>query len=868
MQYSIIIPVFNKAALTKQCLDALQASISDAGDGEVIVVDNASTDNTQELLKTYPWLTVLRNETNTGFARANNQAATIARGEFLVLLNNDTVPHPGWLRQMLDTARKTHAGAVGARLLFPNRTIQHAGVIVSPVRLGRIDVVPTHFSYRRPAEDPMVMHQRSMSAVTAACVVTPREVYDRVGGLDEQFWNGYEDVDFCFKVRKLGFEIVYEPSAVVTHFESQSGAHRFRQANWNTELLSRHWNGRVSTDDVATYLAVDCLARARRTPRGGFNILYSAVPRATILVQNVDHRRLSAIRKALRGSKIPLDDVIALPKEAWFTPLSSALEHRGARYVCFIDGAAELEPGWLDALVATVEWSENIGAATAAPTLRVGEDVVATEAAARCTLIAMDRFPQHHRPRAFPTVDGTIADFLHRSSEFGLTVRGVAHRIGNIPVACDDPEILRVHGFNVGSVPERSDEEVEAIFAKWLPKTPSPTLVSIVTLSWNALEYTQLALESIRKHTTVPYEIIVVDNGSDEVTVSWLREQSDVRVTFNSSNRGFAGGNNQGIAAARGDFLIILNNDVLVTDGWVEGLLAPFGRLPGLGMTAPRSNRVAGSQQLEIVSYTTNEEYQIFAQQMRKEFSGTGWLTDRAIGFCLCIDRRVITEVGGFDEGYAVGNFEDDDFSLRVRSAGYKILICDDVVIHHFGSKTFTANNINYSDTMQRNWARFSEKWGFPPTYPVNGYNSALAIERGFNREKHFSQIALEPLRFVASIRDESQWENVASFVKRYVRAFTNADAVVLDIAVLDDMDPEVIGKRIERLLDRAGLDVRESPEIEIGYEASLESWRAAFVVGRTLRIAQTSNPVFADIPFSHATSRNALRTLLAQADA
>ncbi len=865
MDYSIIIPLFNKVALTKQCLDALPATIADAGSGEVIVVDNASSDSTSELLGAYPWITVLRNDVNVGFARANNQAAKVAKGEFLVLLNNDTVPHAGWLAAMIRTARQTQAGIVGARLLFPDGTIQHAGVVMSPVRLSRIDTVPVHFAYRYQASDPTVNQRRRMQAVTAACMLTPREVYRRVGGLDPQFWNGYEDVDYCLRVQDLGLDVFYEPTAVVTHFESQSGAHRFRQVNWNTELLARHWNGRIHADDVATYLSAGALHVPRRTPRGGYNLVDSAIPDVTLLLLNADETKANEIRRSVRDEKTPLREAIVLPTEGWFASVSAALERRGARYVCFLDARAQLVSGWLDALVATVEWSETIGASAASPSLSCDFDIVATAIGARCTLIAMDRYPQHHRPLPFPTVDGTVADFLHRGSAFALTTRGVSKAIGSIPQAESDPEILRRYEIDLAGNTECREERIEEIFASLIPKEPRPQLVSIVTLSWNALEFTKLAVESIQAHTSVPFELIVVDNGSDEATVAWLRAQPDLRVIYNTENRGFAGGNNQGMAIARGEFVIVLNNDVLVTDGWVEGLLAPFGRIPTLGMSAPRSNKVAGSQQLEIAQYATADEYQSFAQRTRRESAGMGWLTDRAIGFCLCIDRRVIEEVGGFDEQYDVGNFEDDDFSLRVRSAGYKILVCDDVVIHHFGSKTFAANKIDYANTMQRNWAIFAKKWDFPKAYPTNGYSSVHAIARGFDRAKHFAPLALpssSKVRFVASVSNESDWENLAAFVKRFARAFGSKDPVMLDIAAFGETDPEIIGKRIERLLERIGIASANTALIDIGYETSFELWLGD--AKGTFRITDGGNAHYTAIPMRNTLGVKALQALVA----
>ncbi len=204
MDYSIIIPVFNKAELTRNCLLTLRETLAGAGTGEVIDIDNASSDETPEMLAEFPWATVIRNERNLGFSGANNQGARIAKGRFLVLLNNDTQAFPGWLAAMLEVAKQPDVGIVGARLLFPDNTIQHAGVIVAGNLFGRSSFSPFHCSYRVPANDPQVMAPREYQIVTGACMATPRELYLELGGLDETYWNGYEDVDYCLKVRARG----------------------------------------------------------------------------------------------------------------------------------------------------------------------------------------------------------------------------------------------------------------------------------------------------------------------------------------------------------------------------------------------------------------------------------------------------------------------------------------------------------------------------------------------------------------------------------------------------------------------------------------------------------------------------------------
>ena len=282
MDYSIIIPVFNKAELTRNCLRTLRDTLAGAGEGEVIVIDNASSDETPEMLAEFPWATVIRNERNLGFAGANNQGARIAKGQFLVLLNNDTQGFPGWLAAMLEVAREPGVGAVGARLLFPNDTIQHAGVVVAGSVFGRGSFGPFHCRYGSPANDPTVTYRRDYQIVTGACLVTPRELYLELGGLDEIYWNGYEDVDYCLKVRERDLRVVYEPRATLYHFESQSGAQRFRKVWWNVRTLTDRWRGKVAFDASAHYAELGSVAMLECL-NDSFRVVARATPPTPVL---------------------------------------------------------------------------------------------------------------------------------------------------------------------------------------------------------------------------------------------------------------------------------------------------------------------------------------------------------------------------------------------------------------------------------------------------------------------------------------------------------------------------------------------------------------------------------------------------------
>ncbi|HKU69055.1 MAG TPA: glycosyltransferase family 2 protein [Candidatus Baltobacteraceae bacterium] len=824
MDYSVIIPVFNKAALTRQCLETIRPTLEGAGEGEIIVIDNASSDETPEMLEAFPWVRVVRNEKNLGFAGANNQGAALARGEFLVLLNNDTVAHAGWLASMLALARKPGVGAVGARLLYPNGAIQHAGVRVHPVSIGLPGFQPFHDLAGAPGDDSDAAVTTEMQIVTGACLVTPRALYAELGGLDEGFWNGYEDVDYCLKLRDRGLHVVYDAGAALTHFESQSGAQRFRKVAWNVARLAQRWNGKVVYDAQNAAIRRGIVRRVSRPAPGIEDIEFMPIPTTTIVCFGETDDR-PALEKMLRANRAPVQRVMFVPQGDAVSAARAEMEVRGDRYLAFVDARSRLQSGWLDELVAQVEFSRNCAAATYAPELELSQNTCAFTADARCTLLRLAKLPAHLRLEEFPTLSGSLADLLVRALQAGAGTRGSAIALGELPELDDDPLFARQHGVSLRGAVSNDLARVEAAL-RARPGRRSG-LVSIVMLSWNAPQFTKMALESIRAYTAGEYEVIIVDNGSGPETVDWLRTLSDVRVIFNPTNRGYAGGNNQAIAAARGEYVVLLNNDVIVTQGWLEGLLGAFDRIPALGVSAPRSNRIAGDQITPDALYQNIEDMHVYAGKRRERFAGEGYLTDRAIGLCLCIDRRLIEEVGGIDERFGVGNFEDDDFCMRVRAAGYHIYVCDDVFIHHFGSQTFAANKVDWTGTMRENWKKFAQKWGYPQAYPEQGYVTAQAISRGYDRRKHYVALPALPrdaqseraidLAFTASVADERDWSDVGAFVRRYVQAFSAQDATLLKIAAAGDLTAAELGRRVEKLLARLHIDPSHAPDVEIG---------------------------------------------------
>jgi len=245
-------------------------------------------------------------------------------------------------------------------------------------------------------------------------------------------------------------------------------------------------------------------------------------------------------------------------------------------------------------------------------------------------------------------------------------------------------------------------------------------LVSIIILTWNQLDYTQQCLASILNNTPEPHEIIFVDNGSTDGTVPWLRDaitkNPHYHLIENQENRGFAAGCNQGMFAATGDYLLLLNNDVVVTKNWLAGLLECLCAHPSSGIVGPMTNNISGVQKVDQVGYTEIEHLELFAAAYRNRYRHRRITCRRIVGFCMLFRRSLIESVGLLDESFGSGNFEDDDYCIRAALEGFTNLIAGDVFIHHYGSASFKGNQLNYSSSMAGNMQIFRTKWSQPVT--------------------------------------------------------------------------------------------------------------------------------------------------------
>jgi GT2 family glycosyltransferase/Flp pilus assembly protein TadD len=528
---SIVILTFNKLDYTKKCVESIRRHTPEHH--EIIFVDNGSTAETvqwlQKLVRENGHYKLIENKTNLGFAKGCNQGAHVASGNYLLFLNNDTEPQAGWLEPLVNVLeRDPSVAAVGSRLLFPDGTIQHAGVLILDDRKLPDPLVARHIYYGHASDMAEANQAKVYQALTGACILVRREAFNQVEGFDEEYWNGYEDIDFCFKLQEKECIIVYQPASVLIHHESKSGTERFTKTHENIKRLHIKWIGKIKPDAI--------------------------------------------------------------------------IENNG-----------------------TLRWN---------------------------------RLP-HNRSYFAPT---DYKEELQRNS---------SHNKNN--------------------------------------------LVSIVILACNQQKFTKECVESIQKHTPEPHEIIFVDNGSSDGTVKWLKKiiknNSNYKMIENKKNLGFSRGCNQGIEAARGERILLLNNDVVVTENWLTGMLECLNSAPDIGIVGPMTNSISGLQKVPVVGYASIDGLAEYALAFRQKNRHRRIPCRRIVGFCMLFNRRLLEEVGLLDESFGSGNFEDDDFCLRAYLKGYRNLIAGDVFIHHYGSRTFIGNRIDYGSSLTGNREIYASKW-------------------------------------------------------------------------------------------------------------------------------------------------------------
>ena len=704
---SIVMVTHNQLAYTQACLESLFRFTCEPF--ELIVVDNASSDGTAEFVESTK-AQLIRNSENRGFPAAVNQGIKAATGAAVLLLNNDTLLTTGWLERLWSALRSSERIGIVGPCTNCTSGLQRVDVEYDLTTLDdfawnwRI----AHFGQVVPAME-----------VTGFCILIDREVIEAVGLLDERFEDGvYEDVDYCRRAIEAGFEMAVAADAFVHHFGHKS-----------------YHEGGIDQDQVAIESEAKFREKWKLRSRSASGA--PSAPRTPYRTpQSLPwNSRTEWLGKIMQMGKSEFRNVLVFVREAADLRLCEKFRSSfGARVTTCTDSPRH-ESSFPNTDLASLTGKERCYDAVVIPRLDDTREPQTLLALAHQLLRTEGELICHSRNvqsreyiealvrGIWPTHvgDSQLRFFTRRELEKCLFTAGFRIN-GWQPIHgagyCEWRAGIGDDGVQLGSLQLRgmSDQAVENLLTSDFVIRAAKEeerdigLTSIVIVTHNQFSYTKGCIDSIRMRTTEPYELIVVDNGSTDPSVSWLRSQPDVRLIENRENRGFPAAANQGIEAASGDNILFLNNDTVVTTGWLRRQLAALWSAPDVGLVGPVSNQVSGKQQVGLV-YSALDQLDGAAWEWGREHHQQQHDTDRLVGFCLLVKREVIDRIGVFDDRFGVGNFEDDDFCRRALQAGYRAVIARDSFVHHFGSVTFRATNVNHKELLRENQRKYHEKW-------------------------------------------------------------------------------------------------------------------------------------------------------------
>lgn len=245
-QVSIIIPTYNNVGMTLRSINNIRTFPTKAS-YEIIVVDDKSSFLHRRRWKQKMGLKIVTTESNRGYLLACNEGISFSRGMFIVLLNNDTLVQAGWLDSLIDNFADPSVGLVGAKLIYPDGTLQEAGGIIFS------DGTTANFGNRENPENPMYTYRREVDYCSGAAIAVRGHLIRQLGGYDTTYKNAYyEDTDLAMSIRSLGYKVLYEPQAQIIHFEH--GSYNSNQMNQTLDLLRNNrrlfvekWNGALAS---------------------------------------------------------------------------------------------------------------------------------------------------------------------------------------------------------------------------------------------------------------------------------------------------------------------------------------------------------------------------------------------------------------------------------------------------------------------------------------------------------------------------------------------------------------------------------------------------------------------------------------------
>jgi GT2 family glycosyltransferase len=569
---------------------------------------------------------------------------------------------------------------------------------------------------------------------------------------------------------------------------------------------------------VGRYLgshAATSLDGSASTPAGPQVHLDDAFPATALVVTSDSPRRLGPAARA--GFDAALDGLLAAgitPIVRWDerTPVSarSTLDHWERRGVALLGGSPA--DGGADDPLAHPDPPALVRALE--PRLVVYGDAAAAQ--------------RHHGPtlRAGRTLAATALMVAEADARDGA-------RSADLVAPWDAPGLAE----RLVALTRTRHEPPPRAVRRFAPRPRRAGVVSIVIPVWDQWAYTERCLERLAEHADRELDVVVVDNGSTDATARELAARAargELRVVTNPTNLGFPRACNQGLDLAEGELVCILNNDTEVCAGWLAALVAALAA-PGTGMVGPRSNLIAGPQvvpQGPTLDRTgTNVAAHRWAAAWASPRRDRTWVTSRLVGFCLLLRGVDLEELGGFDEGFGIGNYEDDDLCRRVLASGRSLRVADGSVVLHHGGATFAALGESYGVVMREARRHFvpdevHRRKGLVAAIvladgdPVAAARTAMSVARHVDHVRVVERTGLAATQLaVAAVPSDIEVVEGTCELADAVAGLVHAWVVVLEageLFELDDADWGALRSTVELADDSIAIGASGGPQVRI----------------------------------------------------
>ena len=835
---------------------------------EVIIIDNGSTDETVRALRQLDGVRVHANDANLGFARACNQGAALARGRY-TWSSSTTTPSPGragcraWWRWRTATRRSRSRAASSCSPTGRSRAPACSCGVRFSVPADRRPAPVPQAGGRGPAERRRARGDRRLPAGARRRVRRRRRLRR---GLHQRL-RGRRSLP---APGRAGSGAPPDRLRRRERRDPPRGGHRrpFQERGGEPGTPAGQAPRQAGPDPLRLRLPPPRpRGAARRAPRRRQRVVVAEDALATIVpcVENLVRTlraddELLLVDAGSRGASARILETLAarhagptrllLAAGGGFAGAARAgIAAATAELVAVLGANVKVGAGWLDKLIAHL--SRDPGVAALSPSWSRGADRGRCGAALRAARGLPDA------RRVGPGQAGHPGPRTARVPSSGCllarreVMRALAEDTGGAarrPADGDRPAPRA--GLGRAGFGGRRLRQEAGPGGRRSPRPRSRPLPGAAVPFRAAagqrdrpirdnLALTRACVDSVHRCSPPGVQLVLVDNGSSEDVAGFAAELQragrSVVYRRNAANEGFAFACNQGLAAARGEILVLLNNDVEVTPGWLERPIALLELDPAIALCGPATNATSGPQLCGTATYRGVAEAGRFTKWAR-DHAGELAIVPRITGLCMVMRRGLIDRIGGFDTAFGFGNCEDDDFCVRVMRAGHKIAIAYDAFIHHHGSATFKALELDVRALCDENWEVFCAKWGHPVfDARARGLDALAALGRAapfdaaadripvdyaeiFNRRAAPLDLDTRKRVRVLCIPD---WRAPAAWrpaLERFFATFSAADPVALVVRVEPPTpaNAERAARAVSALLQERGIAPSDAPDIVI----------------------------------------------------